>query len=179
MHWTKDSQVIVNSTKVLHNKIFYYSLLSLKLSKAPSLLRILKQMSTQKIICIYKAHRWSLILYKDELQNWQVPKRLNFSEAFVTLSEPFWVCDLESEQKNRFSSLDPWFWWFFLVFCRMLSVQYKISYAKTKSWWWLLLGPNVCLQCVFWKILKLWIVSKRLTFFIRVDFFSEHSASGQ
>jgi hypothetical protein len=32
----------------------------------------------------------------------KVPKRENFSLAFFALSEPIWVCDLESGKKNRF-----------------------------------------------------------------------------
>ncbi len=38
----------------------------------------------------------------------KVPKRENFSLAFFALSEPIWVCDLGSREKNRFFlSNDP------------------------------------------------------------------------
>ncbi len=53
----------------------------------------------------------------------KVPKRENFSLAFFAQSEPTWVCDLGSGEKNRvFLSNDPCFRWF-LVFCRILSVR--------------------------------------------------------
>ena len=35
-------------------------------------------------------------------QGLKVPKRENFSLAFFALSEPIWVCDLGSGEKNRF-----------------------------------------------------------------------------
>ncbi len=34
--------------------------------------------------------------------NLKVPKRENFSLAFFAQSEPIWVCDLGSGEKNRF-----------------------------------------------------------------------------
>ncbi len=38
----------------------------------------------------------------------KVPKRENFSLAFFALSEPIWVCDVGSGEKNRFFlSNDP------------------------------------------------------------------------
>ncbi len=37
----------------------------------------------------------------------KVPKRENFSLAFFALSEPTWVCDLESGKKSNFLSNDP------------------------------------------------------------------------
>ncbi len=52
----------------------------------------------------------------------QVPKHENFSLAFFTLSEPFWVCDLETRKKTNVFIKWPCFRWF-LVFCRILSVR--------------------------------------------------------
>ena len=46
----------------------------------------------------------------------KVPKRENFSLAFFALSEPIWVCDLGTGEKNRiFYQLTPDFdsFWFF------------------------------------------------------------------
>ena len=46
----------------------------------------------------------------------KVPKRENFSLAFFALSEPIWVCDLGTGDKNRiFYQLTPDFdsFWFF------------------------------------------------------------------
>ncbi len=46
----------------------------------------------------------------------KVPKRENFSLAFFALSEPIWVCDLWTGEKNRiFYQLTPDFdsFWFF------------------------------------------------------------------
>ncbi len=46
----------------------------------------------------------------------KVPKRENFSLAFFVLSEPIWVCDLGTGDKNRiFYQLTPDFdsFWFF------------------------------------------------------------------
>ncbi len=46
----------------------------------------------------------------------KVPKRENFSLSFFALSEPIWVCDLGTGEKNRiFSHLTPDFdgFWFF------------------------------------------------------------------
>jgi hypothetical protein len=48
-----------------------------------------------------------------------VPKRENFSLAFFALSEPIWVCDLETREKNRFFyQLTPDFdgFWFFAAY---------------------------------------------------------------
>jgi hypothetical protein len=49
--------------------------------------------------------------------SWRVvPKRENFSLAFFALSEPIWVCDLGTAEKNRiFYQLTPDFdsFWFF------------------------------------------------------------------
>jgi hypothetical protein len=45
-----------------------------------------------------------------------VPKRENFSLSFFALSEPIWVCDLGTGEKNRiFYQLTPDFdgFWFF------------------------------------------------------------------
>ncbi len=48
----------------------------------------------------------------------KVPKRENFSLAFFALSEPIWVCELGTGDKNRiFYRLTPdfdGFWFFFL-----------------------------------------------------------------
>ncbi len=52
LHWTKDSQVIVNSTKVLHNENCNYSLLSNFTTGAVTYVKRLKKMSTQNIIVI-------------------------------------------------------------------------------------------------------------------------------
>ncbi len=53
-----------------------------------------------------------------------VPKRENFSLSFFALSEPthlgMWLWDWG--KKSNFLSIDSWFWWF-LVFCRILSVR--------------------------------------------------------
>ncbi len=46
----------------------------------------------------------------------KVPKRENFSLAFLALSKPIWVCDLGTREKNRiFYQLTPDFdsFWFF------------------------------------------------------------------
>jgi hypothetical protein len=44
--------------------------------------------------------------YDDSKTTWvsslKVPKRENFLLAFFALSEPIWVCDLGSGEKNRF-----------------------------------------------------------------------------
>jgi hypothetical protein len=53
----------------------------------------------------------------------KVSKRENFSLSFFALSEPIWVCDLGTGEKNRFfyqltSDFDG-FWFFF----RILSVR--------------------------------------------------------
>jgi len=49
----------------------------------------------------------------------KVPKRENFSIAFFALSEPIWVCDLGSGEKNRiFYQITPDFegLWFFAAY---------------------------------------------------------------
>ncbi len=52
-------------------------------------------------------------------QNLKVPKRENFSLAFFALSEPIWVCDLGTREKNGiFYQLTPDFdgFWFFAAY---------------------------------------------------------------
>jgi hypothetical protein len=75
---------------------------------------------------------WSVIINTDQTQIYsvplpapylispyyplKVPKRENFSLAFIALSEPVWVCDLGTGEKNRnFYQLTPDFdsFWFF------------------------------------------------------------------
>jgi hypothetical protein len=49
----------------------------------------------------------------------KVPKRENFSLAFFAQSEPTWVCDLGSGEKNRiFYQMTPVFdgFWFFAAY---------------------------------------------------------------
>ncbi len=49
----------------------------------------------------------------------KVPKRENFSLAFFALSEPIWVCELGTDEKNRiFYRLTPDFdgFWFFAAY---------------------------------------------------------------
>ena len=49
----------------------------------------------------------------------KVPKRENFSLSFFALSEPIWVCDLGTGEKNRiFYQLTPDFdgFWFFAAY---------------------------------------------------------------
>ena len=49
----------------------------------------------------------------------KVPKRENFSLAFFALSEPIWVCELGTGEKNRiFYRLTPDFdgFWFFAAY---------------------------------------------------------------
>jgi hypothetical protein len=49
----------------------------------------------------------------------KVPKRENFSLAFFAQSEPTWVCDLGSREKNRiFYQMTPVFdgFWFFAAY---------------------------------------------------------------
>jgi hypothetical protein len=49
----------------------------------------------------------------------KVPKRENFSLAFFALSEPIWVCELGTDEKNRiFYRLTPEFdgFWFFAAY---------------------------------------------------------------
>ena len=49
----------------------------------------------------------------------KVPKRENFSLAFFALSEPIWLCDLGTGEKNRiFYQLTPDFdgFWFFAAY---------------------------------------------------------------
>ncbi len=51
--------------------------------------------------------------------NLKVPKRENFSLAFFALSEPIWVCELGTDEKNRtFHRLTPDFdgFWFFAAY---------------------------------------------------------------
>jgi hypothetical protein len=51
--------------------------------------------------------------------NLKVPKRENFSLAFFAQSEPTWVCDLGSGEKNRiFYQMTPVFggFWFFAAY---------------------------------------------------------------
>ncbi len=53
-----------------------------------------------------------------------MPKRENFSLAFLALSEPTWVCDLGSGKKNQFFyQIIPDFEGL-LFSCRILSVRY-------------------------------------------------------
>jgi hypothetical protein len=60
-----------------------------------------------------------------------VPKRENFFLAFFTLSEPTWVCDLGTEQKNVFFYyLTPdlegfWFFATYLVHHRERDIAFK------------------------------------------------------
>jgi hypothetical protein len=42
----------------------------------------------------------------------KVPKRENFSLAFFAQSEPSWVCDLGSGEKNRMTPVFDGFWFF-------------------------------------------------------------------
>jgi hypothetical protein len=49
----------------------------------------------------------------------KVPKRENFSLAFFALTEPIWVCELGTDEKNRiFYRLTPDFdgFWFFAAY---------------------------------------------------------------
>jgi hypothetical protein len=51
--------------------------------------------------------------------NLKVPKRENFSLAFFALSEPIWVCELGTGEKNQiFYRLTPDFdgFWFFAAY---------------------------------------------------------------
>ncbi len=59
----------------------------------------------------------------------KVPKRENFSLAFFAQSEPSWVCDLGSGEKNRiFYQMTPVFdgFWFF--------VEYWVCGKPNKIW---------------------------------------------
>jgi hypothetical protein len=54
-----------------------------------------------------------------KILNLKVPKRENVSLAFFALSEPTWVCDLGSGEKNRiFYQMTPDFegLWFFAAY---------------------------------------------------------------
>ena len=60
--------------------------------------------------------RWVHLVQKTQAKNshaWaplKVPKYENFSSAFFALSEPTWVCDLGSGEKNRtFYQMTPVF----------------------------------------------------------------------
>jgi len=69
--------------------------------------------------------RWVHLVQKTRAKNshaWaplKVPKRENFSLAFFAQSEPTWVCDLGSGEKNRiFYQMTPVFdgFWFFAAY---------------------------------------------------------------
>jgi hypothetical protein len=67
-------------------------------------------------------HRGAMITFKDAQSTGEalkVPKRENFSLAFFALSEPIWVCDLGTGEKNRiFYQLTTDFdgFWFFAAY---------------------------------------------------------------
>ncbi len=62
------------------------------------------------------AHSGCSVAQRMQRGSLKVPKRENFSLSFFALSEPIWVCDLGTGEKNRiFYQLTPDFedFWFF------------------------------------------------------------------
>jgi hypothetical protein len=108
----------------------------------------------------------------------KVPKHENFSLAFFALREPIWVGDLGNDPKKTFFFLWPMISMVFgfLPHTECAVNKNKVwSKAKIKSWWWLLLSPYVCLQCVFRKILKFWFFNECLKTPRRIIFCTPYS----
>ncbi len=68
---------------------------------------------------VYLGSRYFGTVEGEYAGNLKVPKRENFSLAFFAQSEPTWICDLESGEKNRiFYQMTPVFdgFWFFAAY---------------------------------------------------------------
>jgi hypothetical protein len=88
------------------------------------------------------------------------------------------MCDVATAKKIEFfyqltPDLDG-FWFLPHTECAVNKKKFEAR-AKLKSWWWLLLSPYVCLQCLFRKKFKFWFFYECLKSLGRINFFSTHS----